>query len=237
MPLKNHRNALIMLIAPLGLLPATPAIAGMPAFTGLTAMADSAETSITNSAGMSRLGERATTLRGAVAQGVGEFEVDESQTSIGGGDPDNDASPVLLPLGFHVRQLNERVHAGISLTVPTGFGSEYGDDWAGRYYADSYSLVYLALTPAVSYRVNEQWSLGLATGINYTLSESEVPINTLGGPDGRMKAELDGIFPVNRFKTGVVDFLRCTIKFQFAIFQRNHTVSIGTRQIQKMQTA
>ncbi|MFC5715438.1 OmpP1/FadL family transporter [Pseudomonas sp. GCM10022188] len=193
MLLDRHCNARVTLMVLLGLLPATSAIAGMPALAGISAKADTAETSISNPAGMSRLGERATTLRGALAQGMGEFGVDESRTTIGGGDPDDDASPALLPLGFHVRQLTDRVHAGISLTVPTGFGTDYGDDWAGRYYADSYSLVYVAVTPAVSYRLNEQWSIGGAVGINYTLSESEVAINTLGGPDGKLEAELDGI--------------------------------------------
>jgi long-chain fatty acid transport protein len=193
MLLEKHSNKLLAVVAAMGLLPATPAIAGMPALAGLAAKADTAETSITNPAGMSRLGGQATTLRAAIAKGMGEFKVDESRTSVAGGDPDDSGSPVLIPLAFHVRQLNERVHAGISLTVPTGFGTDYGDDWAGRYYTDNYSLVYVAVTPAVSYRLNEQWSFGTAVGINYTQSESEVAINSLGGPDGKLKAELDGV--------------------------------------------
>jgi len=94
-----------------------------------------------------------------------------------------------------VRPVGERWRVGVSLTVPSGFGSDNGGDWAGRYYSDSYSLVYVALTPAVACRINEQWSFGVAVGINYTLSDSEVAINTLvpGRPDGRLEAELDGI--------------------------------------------
>ncbi|MBK6585342.1 MAG: outer membrane protein transport protein [Gammaproteobacteria bacterium] len=91
--------------------------------------------------------------------------------------------------------LGERWRAGISLTIPTGFGADYGSDWAGRYYSDYYTLVYVALTPALSYRVNDKLSLGVATNINYTLSETEVPFNNPGADvaDGRLKAELDGI--------------------------------------------
>lgn len=189
----KNRHSLLTLAAALGLGAARPAVAGMAAFAGITAKADNAETAVANPAGMARLGARATTLRAAVAQGMGEFEVDEGRTTVAGGDPDDSSSPVLIPLAFHVRQLNERVHAGISLTVPTGFGSDYGSDWAGRYYTDNYSLVYVALTPAVSYRLNDGWSLGAAVGINYTRSESEVAINSLGGSDGKLKAELDGV--------------------------------------------
>jgi long-chain fatty acid transport protein len=172
-----------------------PAWAGGPAFTGIAAKADSAETSISNPAGMARLDAPTTTARLVLARGLGEFEVDESRTTTGGGNPDSDTAPVIMPLGFHVRPVNDRWHAGISLTVPTGFGSDYGGEWAGRYYSDYYSLVYVALTPAVSYRVNDQLSLGLGIGINYTLTETEVALNTLGedSPDGRLETELDGI--------------------------------------------
>lgn len=172
-----------------------PAVAGSAGFAGIAASADNAETASSNPAGMSRLAAPATSLSLMLAKGFGEFEVDESQTTTGGGDPDDDSSLVFLPQAYYVRPLSEDLHVGISLTVPSGFGSDYGSDWAGRYYTDSYSLVYLAVTPALSWRINEQWSVGVAVGINYIASESEVALNTLtpGAPDGRMKAELDGV--------------------------------------------
>jgi len=137
----------------------------------------------------------ATSTRLLVARGFGEFEVDQRLTTTTGGNPDSDDSPTLVPLGYHARPLGERWHAGISITVPSGFGSDYGTTWAGRYHSAEYSLVYVALSPSVSYRINQQISVGLGVGINYTLSESTVAINTLGSgtPDGRLETELDGI--------------------------------------------
>jgi long-chain fatty acid transport protein len=174
---------------------AAPARAGQPAFSGLAASADSAETASSNPAGMTRLPQATATARLLVAAGFGDFEVDENLTTTSGGNPDNDFSPVLVPLGYYVRPVSDRVHLGISLTVPSGFGADYGSGWAGRYYTQEYSLVYVALTPAISYRVNERWSVGAALGINYTSSESQVALNTLlpGLPDGRLTADLDGI--------------------------------------------
>ena len=176
-------------------LAAPPVMAGSAGFAGIAASANSAETARDNPAGMSRLAEPAASISLLLANSIGEFEVDESQTSTSGGDPDNDFNPVFMPQAYYVRPLTDELHAGISLTVPTGFGSEYGSDWAGRYYTDSYSLVYVAVTPALSWRINEQWSVGAALGINYTAEESEVAINTLvpGAPDGRLRAELDGV--------------------------------------------
>lgn len=176
-----------------------PAMAGSAAFSGITASANSAETANNNPAGMARLQTPASTASLALANGFGEFNVDQARSSPGG-DPDNEFSPVLIPQGYHVRPLNEHLTAGISLTIPSGFGSDYGSDWAGRYQTDSYSLVYVALTPAVAWRINQQWSVGASLGINYTSSESEVAFKTLTldpgpsqGPDGRLSAELDGL--------------------------------------------
>ncbi len=170
-----------------------PVMAATPAFTGIAAGADTAETAITNPAGMSRLDGPRTTLRLMLATGLGEFKVDNDMTTTTGGNPDSSIDPLFIPMGYYVRPIGERWHAGISLTVPNGFGADYGGTWAGRYYSDYYSLVYLAVTPAVSYRVNEQLSLGLAVGVNYTLSESKVALNTLGSEDGRLETKLDGV--------------------------------------------
>jgi long-chain fatty acid transport protein len=171
------------------------ALAGAPGFAGITAEADSAETAASNPAGMARLGESAATVQVMAAHGLGSFEVDEQRTTTAGGDPDDDGSPVVIPFGYYVKQLDERWHVGISLTVPNGFGADYGSDWAGRYYSDYYSLVYVMLAPAVSYRVDEHWSLGASLGINYVASESKVAFNNLepGRGDGRIETDVDGV--------------------------------------------
>lgn len=173
--------------------PAT--MAGTAGFAGMAAGADSAETATSNPAGMARLTQPSATISVMQASMFGKFHVDDSQTSTAGGDPDNDFKPVFLPQAYYVRPLSERLHAGISLTVPSGFGSQYGSDWAGRYYTDNYTLVYVAVTPALSWRINDQWSIGAAIGINYISSQSEAAVNTLvpGAPDGSLEAELDGV--------------------------------------------
>lgn len=170
-------------------------LAGAPGFAGIAAEADSAETASSNPAGMARLGASAATVQIMAAQGLGQFEVDERRTTIGGGDPDDDNSPILIPLGFYVRQLDERWHVGISLTVPNGFGADYGGGWAGRYYSDHYSLVYVMLAPAVAYRLDDRWSLGASLGINYVASDSKVAFNNLapGSGDGRVETDVDGV--------------------------------------------
>lgn len=177
--------------------PVVPTVqAGSPALTGLVAgVEDDAASAMSNPAAMTRLGESAFSVSALVAYGFGDFVVDEGRTTVGGGNPASNAEPVLIPSLYYVRPLSERWRAGISFTIPTGFGSDYGGDWAGRYYTDNYSLVYVALTPALAYRVTDRLSVGLASSVNYTLSEGEVAIRNLspGAVDGSLESEVDGV--------------------------------------------
>jgi long-chain fatty acid transport protein len=94
-----------------------------------------------------------------------------------------------------VRPLSEDWRVGFSVNVPSGFGSDYGDDWAGRYYTDSFSLVYVGATPSVAYRINDQWSLGGALNITYSYSKSKSRINNPepGLGDGKLEYEGDSV--------------------------------------------
>ncbi|HSC83623.1 MAG TPA: outer membrane protein transport protein, partial [Pseudomonas sp.] len=103
-------------------------MAGSIGFAGIAAGADSAETASSNPAGMSRLTEPTATVSLMSINSIGEFQVDEAQTITAGGDPDNEFRPMFLPQAYYVRPLSDDVHVGISLTVPSGFGTEYGSD-------------------------------------------------------------------------------------------------------------
>ena len=168
--------------------------AGGPALSGIVGEADNAESVFAAPAAMARLEGNRTTVQGMYVASFSDFDVDENKTTIDGGDPDNGDDPIIIPSFYHVRQLNDKWHVGASLTVPSGFGSDYGPTWAGRYQTVDYSLVYIALTPAVSYRYNDKLSFGLSTGINYTQSTSEVKIpQPLGDRDGKITGDLDGV--------------------------------------------
>jgi long-chain fatty acid transport protein len=172
---------------------ASLALAAGPANTGMFATADSAETVYTTPAGMTRLEGTQKTLGSLIVHSFSTFEVDDSLTTTGGGNPDEDDFPVGIPAFYYVRPFGEDWRAGFSLNVPAGFGSSYGKDWAGRYYSDEFSLVFIGFNPAVAYRVNKWLSLGGALGINYTLSNTKTRINNPGSsPDGKVEIESSG---------------------------------------------
>lgn len=192
--LSNRRCLGALLLAASGVSLSPALHAGSPALTGIVAQADDAESVFAAPAGMSRLEGNHTTVQTMFVRSLSSFDVDEGKTAVDGGDPDNGSDPIFIPSIYHVRQLDDRWHAGISLTVPSGFGSDYGNTWAGRYNTVDFSLVYVALTPAVSYRWNDQLSFGAGVGINYTAEDSEVKIRQpFQEGDGKITSDLDGV--------------------------------------------
>lgn len=193
---KHYRNkrSLLAVAGSLAMTASPCLLAGSPALTGLVAEANNAESAFAAPAGMSRLEGTRLTVQTMFVQSFADFKVDGSQTTVPGGSPDKGKDPIIIPSIYYVRQLNDRWHAGLSLTVPSGFGSNYGSKWSGRYETVDFSLVYVALTPAVSYRVNDKLSLGGAIGINYTSENSELKIvQPFKEGDGKITSKLDGV--------------------------------------------
>jgi long-chain fatty acid transport protein len=146
---------------------------------------------------MTRLERTTGAIQGILAKSLTDFEIDRGETSADGGNPDDDDAPVGIPSVYYVRPFLEDWRFGFSLTVPAGFGSDYGRDWAGRYYTDRYSLVYVAATPSIAYRINEHWSVGAGVQITYTASESVIRIpqgiTPVQATDGKLEYEADAV--------------------------------------------
>jgi long-chain fatty acid transport protein len=75
-----------------------------------------------------------------------------------------------------------------------GIGSDYGNDWSGRYLADKSSLVFVAFSTVAAWRLSEQLSLGANLSLIYSDSETEVAVNNLDPArgDGKIELEMSG---------------------------------------------
>lgn len=166
-----------------------------PGLTSSFAAADSAATAYTNPAGMSRLDRPEFLVRTLVAYRSTQFEVDP-ETTTPGGDSDKNDGIILIPSLFYATPaFHDRLRLGFSLNVPSGIGSDYGDDWSGRYVATESSLVYIAVNGAASVRLTDWLSLGGGIEILYTSSTSKSKINNAleALPDGEIEYEASGI--------------------------------------------
>jgi long-chain fatty acid transport protein len=176
----------------LGLLSiATSVQAVRPGLTGLTALADSPDAAFWNPASTTRLPE-SIELQLVTAYSQNEFEVDE--TTVPGGDPHKESDLNFIPGVYYVNPLNDEWVHSLSVNVPSGFGSDYGSSWSGRYLSKKNSLVFLAINNSLAYRWDEAWSFAAGIQVMYASSESQTKVNNTGPRgDGRIKLDEDGV--------------------------------------------
>jgi long-chain fatty acid transport protein len=194
----------------LGLYAAAVLAAGMPlrvsaadgpAMTGLFASANDAETAATNPAGLTRL-HRAEWVGGLSAFYSASDFTTTAQSSDGSFSNSSSAS-LAIPSIYYARPISSDLTFGISLTVPSGLGSDPGDSTPGRYLLEKWSLGYVSLTPAVGYRVTDKLSVGLGLNLNYALYDYQTAVfNGPGQPDGKMELR-DGSFGVG-YQLGIL---------------------------------
>jgi len=181
-------------LAALACLPVSAAWAGGPAFTRLFAPAETAQTSYLNPAGMPRIDGSA--FAGQLIYGTrfSSFNTDPNRTTTAGGDP-RDPKPVIVPSLYYVRPIfNEDWRLGLTLNAPGGFGAANGPNWAGRYYSDQFSLIFLAATATLARRVTPWLSLGGGASVQYTSSDATTQVVNPGptDPDAKLDVDADG---------------------------------------------
>jgi long-chain fatty acid transport protein len=104
----------------------------------------------------------------------------------GGAAPRGIISDAIVPaLGLRQR-LTDRLAIGLSVTAPWGLKSDYPLGWAGRYYGQKTQLLTINATPAVSYQLMPELTLGAGLQVEYaqgTLT-STIDTGTLGALSG-----------------------------------------------------
>lgn len=165
-----------------------------PAFTGMTASAENATTAYSNPAGMTRIDH--TQLVGLVTLGYSEsdFKLKNGTTGANLGSITNEGT-FLVPQLYLSIPFKKNWRFGFSLNIPSGIDSDYGDDWVGRYQVQRSSLIFVAATPTLAYRLNDKWSLGGGLQFVYTRYEQTSAINNIPEnlSDGQVTIDNDGI--------------------------------------------
>jgi long-chain fatty acid transport protein len=104
--------------------------------------------------------------RTPVLQGLGFFSAPVTGANLntvsGGPDHKNAAISATLPEFNIMYSLNRDLKIGLSLNVPYGLATEYDANWVGRYHALKTDLKTIDIAPSLAYRVNDQFSIGVA---------------------------------------------------------------------------
>lgn len=177
-------------------------ISGMgTSFAGRSSSADDATTLFGNPAGMSRLkreevsfGMAAIHAKTDIKNNSGSFSGPAlgGQTAPYGGSNDGDMVPfTAVPMGYYVKPLDDKWAVGVGIYVPFGLVTDYENGFQGRYFGDYSEVRVITVQPTVSYRFNDQLSVGFGPTINRIdgelRSKSPNPFGPLGSNDGQVK--------------------------------------------------
>lgn len=92
-------------------------------------------------------------------------------------------NPISTPIYFNAAfKINDRLAAGVSVTNPYGSSLDWGYDWDGAELVQDISLQAFNIQPTLSYRINDQLSVGAGLMINFgsvSLSRAALPAGVL----------------------------------------------------------
>ena len=142
-----------------------------------------------NPAGMSFLDRAQVTIGGTylnVSTDIDNATATRNGQSLTGTSEGDIVPGTLIPFAFYAQPVNDRLAFGVGVYAPFGSKTEYEDSFVGRNLGNYTELTVASVQPTVSYRFNEQWSVG--AGISYNRVDGElqrkVPTPVLGArPD------------------------------------------------------
>lgn len=141
------------------------------AFAGRPAAAEDASTVFSNPAGMSVLDNSQFVAAAHIILPSSRFKNSASTinaslggAAITGGNGGDGGVLAAVPNLFVTHQFNDQLHFGLGISAPFGLATDYDSGWVGRYHGLDTDLRTVNINPSISYRINEQWSIG--GGIN-----------------------------------------------------------------------
>ena len=102
---------------------------------------------------------------------------------------------VFYPSTFYIsHRFDDKVSAGLGVFSPFGLGTDWGEDWEGRYISTRSEMKTFNFNPAISYQIMS--NLSVAAGVDFILLdatlERKINLSSLGLPDAGQKFSGDG---------------------------------------------
>jgi long-chain fatty acid transport protein len=132
-----------------------------------------------------------------------------SQVTVGeipGGNEGDMVPGTAIPYAFYAHPVNDKLAFGFGVYAPFGSKTDYEDDFQGRYFGDYTEVTVISAQPTVSYRFNDQWSVG--AGITYNQVEGELrrqlPSEATFNPNADIDSRVDGEDEAWGYNLGVI---------------------------------
>jgi long-chain fatty acid transport protein len=89
--------------------------------------------------------------------------------------PGSVGTPTPVPTFFAAMPINNQIVLGVGISAPFGLKTEYNEGWIGRYQALVSDVKTINLNPSISFKVNDQFSIG--AGFNFMKFQAELTNN------------------------------------------------------------
>ncbi|WP_437881800.1 OmpP1/FadL family transporter [Pseudomonas sp. LRF_L74] len=179
-------------------------ISGMgQSFAGRSSAAEDATTLFGNPAGMSRLKRQEVSFGAAVIHGKTDIKHASGNAS---GSNDGDMVPDTgVPMGYYVNPINDKWAFGIGVYVPFGLKTDYESSFQGRRFGDYSEVTVITVQPTVSFRINDQLSVGFGPTINRIDGKLESAVGSPTPFDTReSRVKIEGDDTALGFNAGVL---------------------------------
>lgn len=126
--------------------------------------------------------------------------------SIPGGNDGDMVPGTLIPFAFYAHPVSDQLAFGFGVYAPFGSKTDYEDDFQGRYFGNYTEVKVVSAQPTVSYRFNDQWSVG--AGVSYNRVEGElrrqIPSGASYDPAADVDLRVDGDDEAWGYNLGVI---------------------------------
>ncbi|MDM7482639.1 MAG: outer membrane protein transport protein [Halomonas sp.] len=158
-----------------------------------------------NPAGMSFL-DRAQMTVGGTYLNV-NTDIDNASATRNGqpltGTSEGDIVPgTLIPFAFYAQPVNDRLAFGFGVYAPFGSKTDYESTFLGRNQGNYTEVTVVSAQPTVSYRFNEQWSVG--AGLTYNRVEGELHRQVPHALGGELDSRVEGDDDAWGYNLGVI---------------------------------
>ena len=89
-------------------------------------------------------------------------------------------------------QVDDRIHVGIGVNNPYGLGTEWDENWPGKFITTKIDLVSFFISPTIAYKINDELSVG--AGFNYVTGNATIKriVSDPFDPHAKVTVDLSG---------------------------------------------
>ncbi|MBQ4481110.1 MAG: transporter [Victivallales bacterium] len=131
---------------------------------------------------------------------TGDVKYHDNDSTLTGGKSGDIVNICFIPNLDVIYPIGDGLSLNVAMTATSGTATKYNAYWIGRYFSTETSISVLEIAPSVSYRITDEWAIGIGVLAQYCDVLMKQKLNTtdvmasynLPGRDSHLKMEGDG---------------------------------------------